>query len=350
MIVDPANLPNMDSGSVFQELPTTVLNYEFKANINRYFESLGPNAPVKSLAELIRFNDAHRDREMPFFGQERLIISEATTSLDAPEYRKAVETIQRLTRAEGIDAVMNQHRLDALVAPTAGPAWLTDHIRGDRFDGGDSAGTAAIAGYPDITVPMGLVSGLPVGISFFGRAWSEPTLLKVAYAYEQATQTSAAADSSSHAGLSATVQTGSTRTARARRPATGNAKGYDSRLKTQHSSPDRSGPQPSAHQRLVERVPVVGGGHSRFDLVDERAAAIAVRHDGDAVPLAQVPDDVGLEAPVGAAVREVPALVALVDRKAHAVRAHADRRGHLLRGGLRQHRARRDHARPSAPR
>jgi amidase len=188
VIVDPANLPNLDSGSVFQELPTTVLNYEFKENINRYFESLGPTAPVKNLAELIRFNDAHRDREMPFFGQERLVISEATGSLDAPEYRKAVATIQRLTRAEGIDAVMNQHRLDALVAPTASPAWLTDHIRGDRFDGGDSAGTAAIAGYPDITVPMGLVSGLPVGISFFGRAWSESTLLKVAYAYEQATK------------------------------------------------------------------------------------------------------------------------------------------------------------------
>ena len=188
VIVDPANLPNMDSGSVFQELPTTVLNYEFKANINRYFETLGPNAPVKNLAELIRFNDTHRDREMPFFGQERLVISEATSSLDAPEYRNAVATIQRLTRAEGIDAVMNQHRLDALVAPTASPAWLTDHIRGDRFDGGDSAGTAAIAGYPDITVPMGLVSGLPVGVSFFGRAWSEPTLLRIAYAYEQATK------------------------------------------------------------------------------------------------------------------------------------------------------------------
>ena len=188
VIVDPANLPNMDSGSVFQELPTTVLNYEFKANINRYFESLGPAAPVKNLAELIRFNDTHRDREMPFFGQERLVISEATSSIDAPEYRKAVETIQRLTRAEGIDAVMNQHRLDALVAPTASPAWLTDHIRGDRFDGGDSAGTAAIAGYPDITVPMGLVSGLPVGISFFGRAWSEPTLLRIAYGYEQASK------------------------------------------------------------------------------------------------------------------------------------------------------------------
>jgi amidase len=185
VIVDPASLPPMD---VFQDLPTLVLNYEFKANINRYFASLGPGAPVKSLAELIAFNEANRDREMPYFGHERLISSEKTASLDAAEYRKAVETIQRLTRAEGIDAVMNQHRLDAIVAPTTGPAWLTDHIVGDRFDGGSSAGPAAIAGYPDITVPMGFVSGLPVGISFFGRAWSEPVLLRVAYAYEQASK------------------------------------------------------------------------------------------------------------------------------------------------------------------
>jgi amidase len=188
IIVDPANLPNLDTGSVFQELPMVVLNYEFKANINRYLASLGASARVKTLADLIAFNEAHRDREMPFFGQERLVISEATTSLDAPEYLRAVAAIQRATRADGIDALMDRHQLHAIVAPTAGPAWLTDHIRGDRFDGGDSAGTAAIAGYPDISVPMGLVSGLPVGLSFFGRAWSEPTLLTIAYAYEQATK------------------------------------------------------------------------------------------------------------------------------------------------------------------
>lgn len=187
-IVDPANLPNMDSGSVFQEAPTVVLNYEFKANINKYFASLGPNARVKSLRELIAFNDAHKDQEMPFFGQERLHISEATSGLDAPEYRRAIAAIQRATRADGIDALMQKHRLDAIVAPTTGAAWLTDHIRGDRFDGGDSAGTAAIAGYPDISVPMGFVGGLPIGVSFFGRAWSEPTLLRIAYAYEQATK------------------------------------------------------------------------------------------------------------------------------------------------------------------
>jgi amidase len=185
-IIDPANLPQ--NADVFQELPTTVLNYEFKANINKYFHSLGPAARVKSLTELIAFNEANRDREMPFFGQERLVISEATTSLDAPEYRKAVTAIQRATRADGIDALMARHRLDAIVAPTMGPAWPTDHVLGDRLDGGSSAGPAAIAGYPDISVPMGLVSGLPVGISFFGRAWSEPKLLAIAYAFEQATK------------------------------------------------------------------------------------------------------------------------------------------------------------------
>ena len=184
-IVDPANLPQ--TTDVFTELPTLVLNYEFKANINRYFASLGPAAPVKSLTELIAFNEAHRDREMPFFGQERLIISEATSGLDAPEYVRAVAAIQRAMRADGIDAVMARHRLDAIVAPTMGPAWPTDHLLGDRLDGGASAGPAAIAGYPDISVPMGFVGGLPVGISFFGRAWSEPMLLKIAYAYEQAT-------------------------------------------------------------------------------------------------------------------------------------------------------------------
>ena len=146
------------------------------------------SAPVKSLADLIAFNEAHRDREMPYFGQERLIISEATTSLDAPEYRKAVAAIQRATRADGIDALMDRHKLDAIAAPTMGPAWPTDHVLGDRLDGGSSAGPAAIAGYPDISVPMGQVAGLPVGISFFGRAWSEPTLIRIAYAYEQVTK------------------------------------------------------------------------------------------------------------------------------------------------------------------
>jgi amidase len=188
ILVDPANIPNMDNGDVFAELPSLVLDYEFKANINKYLESLGPNARMKSLSDLIAFNEANRDREMAFFGHERFVTSEARGPLTDPEYIRAVTTIQRMTREEGIDALVREHRLDAVVAPTTGPAWLTDHVLGDRFDGGFSAGPAAIAGYPDITIPMGFISGLPVGVSFFGPAWSEPKLLAIAYSYEQATK------------------------------------------------------------------------------------------------------------------------------------------------------------------
>ena len=178
----------MDSGSVFETLPTIVLNYEFKDGINRYFASLGQDAPIKNLKELIAFNEANPHLEMPYFGQERLIASQESGPLTDETYQNAVRTIQRSTRSEGIDALMNKHNLDAIVAPTRGPAWLTDHILGDSLSGGSSAGPAAIAGYPDITVPMGHMANLPVGISFFGKAWSEPVLLGLAYAYEQATK------------------------------------------------------------------------------------------------------------------------------------------------------------------
>jgi amidase len=188
VLIDPTNIPNMDSGDVFAELPSLVLDHEFKAGINAYLESLGPGAPVKNLEELIAFNEEHGDREMPFFGQERLISSQSRGPLTDPAYVEAVNKIQRLTREEGIDALVREHRLDAIVAPTWGPAWLTDHVLGDGLDGGSSAGPAAIAGYPDITIPMGFLSGLPVGVSFFGPAWSEPKLLAIAYSYEQATQ------------------------------------------------------------------------------------------------------------------------------------------------------------------
>jgi amidase len=188
VLVDPANIPNLDQGDVFQELPTLVLDYEFKAGINAYLEALAPGSRMKSLEDLIQFNEENRDREMPFFGQERFLSSLSCGPLTDPKYVHAVTTIQRKSREEGIDALASQHQLDAIVAPTTGPAWLTDHVLGDRFDGGFSAGPAAIAGYPDITVPMGFLSGLPVGISFFGPAWSEPKLLAIAYAYEQATK------------------------------------------------------------------------------------------------------------------------------------------------------------------
>ncbi len=186
ILVDPANLPNTDKYDG-TDLGEVVNGYEFKAGIKAYLESLGSNVPAKNLADLIEFNEQNRDREMPFFEQERFIRAEARGPLTDAVYQNALRTIQRYTREEGIDELMNQHNLDAIIAPTVAPAWLTDHVNGDRFDGGFSGGAAAIAGYPHITLPMGFFSGLPVGISFFGRAWSEPTLLRIAYAYEQAT-------------------------------------------------------------------------------------------------------------------------------------------------------------------
>ncbi len=189
VLVDPANLPN---AAWNDEAPLLVLEYEFKANMNAYLASLGPDAPVKTLAEIIEFNERNADLEMPHFGQQRLIASEARGPLTDQAYLDAVRAIQRGNREDGIDRLMDEHNLDAIVAPTRGLAWKTDHILGDSLGGGSSAGPAAIAGYPDITVPMGFVSGLPAGVSFFGRRWSEPVLLRVAYAYEQATNHRAA--------------------------------------------------------------------------------------------------------------------------------------------------------------
>lgn len=185
VIIDPAN---MDAAAWNDPLSLVLLEYEFKADLNAYLAGLGPDAPVKSLAEVIEFNERNADREMPHFGQERLIASLARGPLTDPEYLNAKATIQQANREDGIDRLVREHRLDAIVAPTRDLPWPTDHIKGDRLDGGSSAAPAAIAGYPDITVPMGFVKGLPAGVSFFGPAWTEPTLLRIAYAYEQATQ------------------------------------------------------------------------------------------------------------------------------------------------------------------
>ena len=185
VIVDPANLP---VANWRDELPLIVLEYEFKTDLNAYLATLGPDAPVRTLADIIEFNEQNAELEMPFFGQQRMIASQARGPLTDEVYLNAVRTIQRGNREDGIDALMNEHRLDAIVAPTRDLPWTTDHIKGDRLDGGSSAGPAAIAGYPDISVPMGFVSGLPAGVSFFGRAWSEPVLIRIAYAFEQATQ------------------------------------------------------------------------------------------------------------------------------------------------------------------
>ena len=184
VIVDPANLPVSNWSD---ELPLIVLEYEFKADLNAYLATLGPDAPVRTLEEIIEFNERNAELEMPHFGQERMIASQARGPLTDEVYLNAVRTIQRGNREDGIDALMNEHQLDAIIAPTRDLPWTTDHIKGDRLDGGSSAGPAAIAGYPDISVPMGFVSGLPAGVSFFGRAWSEPTLIRIAHGFEQAT-------------------------------------------------------------------------------------------------------------------------------------------------------------------
>ncbi|MYE33477.1 MAG: amidase [Gemmatimonadales bacterium] len=185
VIIDSAN---MDAAAWNDPLSLVLLEYEFKADLNAYLAGLGPDAPVKSLAEVIDFNERNADREMPHFGQERLIASQARGPLTDPEYLNAKATIQQANREDGIDRLAREHGLDAIIAPTRDLPWPTDHIKGDRLDGGSSAAPAAIAGYPDITVPMGFVKGLPTGVSFFGPAWTEPTLLRIAYAYEQVTQ------------------------------------------------------------------------------------------------------------------------------------------------------------------
>jgi amidase len=164
-----------------------VLLYEFKHDLNAYFAGAGPHVPVRSLKELIAFNETYADRELRYFGQDLFEKAEKKGPLTDKAYLDALAKNHLLTREQGIDGVMAKYRLDALVAPTAGPTWLIDLIDGDHDTGG-SASLAAVAGYPNINVPMGFVRGLPVGISFFGRAWSEPALIKIAYAFEQATR------------------------------------------------------------------------------------------------------------------------------------------------------------------
>jgi len=183
VIVDPAIIPHVDE---YGDSELEVLLYELKADLNAYLAGLGPTAPVKSLAEVIAFNEAHSAEEMPFFGQDLFEKAQAKGPLTDAKYLKALAKNKRLAGPAGIDAIMTQHKLDAIVAPTGGPGWLTDHICGDSFGGGSSA-PAAVAGYPDVSVPAGMIFGLPVGISFMGRAYSEPVLIKLAYAFEQAT-------------------------------------------------------------------------------------------------------------------------------------------------------------------
>jgi amidase len=182
-IVDPAN---MDTMGKYDDTELEVLLYEFKADLNQYLSALPPAIKTRTLADLIRFNEENRDREMPFFGQELFERAEKKGPLTSAEYRKALARNQRMSRKEGIDAVLAKHKLDAVIAPTGSPVWPIDLLNGDHFTGGFSSPTA-VAGYPHITVPAGFSFGLPVGLSFFAGAWSEAKLIRFAYAFEQAT-------------------------------------------------------------------------------------------------------------------------------------------------------------------
>lgn len=182
VIIDPAEIPHAGE---YGDTEFEVLLYEFKADLNAYLQDR--DAVVHSLADLIAFNEQNRERELTYFGQDIFHRAQEKGPLSEQAYRDALAKNHRLSRAEGIDAVMDEHQLDALVAPTNHPSWPIDLINGDHYMGSSST-PAAVAGYPSVTVPAGFSFGLPVGISFIGRAWSEPTLIRLAFAFEQATQ------------------------------------------------------------------------------------------------------------------------------------------------------------------
>ena len=184
ILVDPANIETLGK---FDDGEGTVLTYELKADLNAYLAKLGPSAPVRSLADIIDFNERNRQKEMPYFAQDLFLKAQSKGTLAEKEYLDALAKNHQLSRTDGIDAIMEKHHLDALVAPTGGPAWITDLVTGDHFSGG-SSNAAAVAGYPNINVTAGFISDLPVGVSFFGQPWSEPTLIKIAYSFEQTTK------------------------------------------------------------------------------------------------------------------------------------------------------------------
>ncbi|WP_026355089.1 amidase [Massilia niastensis] len=181
LLVD-VKVPNTDK---YDDSELEVLLHEFRPDLEAWLAAYAPHAPVKSMADIIAFNEKNAKREMPYFGQEHLLAAQAKPGLDAREYREALANNLRYARDEGLELVLREHRLDALVAPTGGPAWLTDYVNGDHY-GGSFSSPAAVAGYPHVTVPAGYTHGLPVGLSFVGGAWSEEALIGMAYAYEQA--------------------------------------------------------------------------------------------------------------------------------------------------------------------
>ncbi|MEP7102972.1 MAG: amidase [Burkholderiales bacterium] len=185
VLIDPVSLPGIES---IGDAELTVLLYELKADLNAYLAALGPGAKVRTLAEVIAFNERNAATELKWFGQDLFVKAQAKGPLTDDDYLKARALCLKVARDDGIDAVMAQHRLDALIAPTGGPAWLSDLVIGDHFVGGGSTMPPAVAGTPSITVPAGFVQGLPVGLSFFAGAWSEARLLALAYSFEQTTK------------------------------------------------------------------------------------------------------------------------------------------------------------------
>ena len=185
-IVDPVKIPNFDRAAL-TSAELIVLLYEFKAGVNAYLSGVAPGAQVRTLDDVIEFNKRNARENMPYFGQELLVRAQAKGDLNEAEYLEALEKCRRLAGKEGVDAIMDELQLDALIAPTTTPAWPVDLVNGDQFRG-SSAKSAALAGYPLVSVPAGNTQGLPVGITFMGRAWTEPTLIKLAYAFEQATK------------------------------------------------------------------------------------------------------------------------------------------------------------------
>ena len=185
VIVDPADIT---TAGKFGDAEFDVLLYEFKPDLERYLATRPPGARARTLEALIAYNRAHADTEMPYFGQEIFEMSAKKGPLTSAGYQKALAQCRTQSRTQGLDATFAKHRVDAIVAPTSGPPWLIDHVNGDTGSGPSSTTPCAVAGYPAITVPMGYVSGLPLGITFMGRPWSEATLLKLAYAYEQASK------------------------------------------------------------------------------------------------------------------------------------------------------------------
>jgi len=183
-LVDPADIETLGK---FDDTELLVFMYELKADLNTYLARLGANTPVRTLKDIIDFNDRNREKEMPYFGQDLFLKAETKGPLTEKAYIDALEKNHQLARTEGVDATMGKYHLDAIVAPTGGPAWITDLVNGDHVAGG-SSNAAAVAGYPNINVTAGFISGLPVGISFFGRAWSEPTLIRLAFAFERITK------------------------------------------------------------------------------------------------------------------------------------------------------------------